>query len=289
MSAGVRAMLGSALAFSLMSLFVRLASERLPSQEVVFARALVSLLLSLGMCARAGVPVLGKRRGLLFLRGLFGFLAMSGHYFAIARLPLAEASVLYHLAPVLTAVLASCLLGERFGAPLVLGLSLALLGVGLVAQPAALWRGAGELDALGVGVALAGACASACALVIVRRLSNVEHPHVIVLYFPLVAMPAALLLHQEEFLMPRGAEWLYLFGVGLSTQVGQVLLTRGLGALPAGKALSVSYLQIAFVALWGLLFLGEVPGSWTVPGALFIALGAAIAQRGRRASSTTAA
>ena len=282
-------MLGSALAFSLMSLFVRLASERLPSQEVVFARALVSLLLSLGMCVRAGVHVLGERRGLLFMRGLFGFLAMSGHYLAISRLPLAEANVLYHLAPVLTAVLASRLLGERFGAPLVIGLSMALLGVGLVAQPTALWRGAGGLDALGVGVALAGACASACAMVLVRRLSKVEHPHVIVLYFPLVAMPAALLLHQDEFLMPRGMEWLYLLGVGLSTQIGQVLLTRGLAALPAGKALSVSYTQIAFVALWGLLFLGEVPGIWTVPGALLIALGAAVAQRGRRASSTTAA
>lgn len=289
MNPGVRAMIGSALAFSSMSLFVRLSCERLPSQEVVFVRAAISLALSVALCKRARVALLGQRRVLLFLRGLFGFLAMAGHYYAIERLPLAEATVLYHLAPVLTALLAARFLAEPFTPQLVGGFGLALVGVGLVAQPVALWSGGGELDSLGVGVALAGACSSACALVIVRRLSSLEHPHVIVLYFPLVAMPGALLFFGHLFVMPRGIEWVWLACVGVSTQIGQVLLTRGLRALEAGKALSISYLQIVFASLWGALFLAELPGAWTLPGAALVALGAACAQRGKGVSSKTAA
>ena len=67
---GVRFMVLSALAFSVMSVLVKAAGERLPSQEIVLARALVSLGLSWLLLRRAGVRTLGSRRGLLLLRGL---------------------------------------------------------------------------------------------------------------------------------------------------------------------------------------------------------------------------
>ena len=88
--------------------------------------------------------------------------------------------------------------------------------------------------------------------VVVRRLARTEHPLVIVFYFPLVNVPASLPFVVRDFVWPEGIEWVWLLGVGLATQVGQMGLTRGLVALPAGQATSLSYLQVVFAALFGM-------------------------------------
>ena len=87
-------MLLSALAFSLMTLFVKLAGTRLPTQEVVVARALLTLLFTLMALWRAGVAPLGSKRPLLWLRGVTGSFALMCVYYAVTHLPLAEATVL---------------------------------------------------------------------------------------------------------------------------------------------------------------------------------------------------
>ena len=54
---GARYMIVSAFAFSVMTLLVKLVGQRLPSQEIVAARAAVTLVLSYVALRRAGVPV----------------------------------------------------------------------------------------------------------------------------------------------------------------------------------------------------------------------------------------
>ena len=106
-----------------------------------------------------------------------------------------------------------------------------------------------------------------------RELARTEHPLVIVLWFPLVAAPAALPGTLARGVWPAGVEWLLLLGVGVLAQLGQVWLTRGLALERAGRATALSYLQIAFAVLWGWLFFAELPGPWTAAGAALIAAG----------------
>src|SRR5690606_36273844 len=165
-----------------------------------------------------------------------------------------------------------------------------LLGIVLVAQPVALFGGTAGARASVVLVALAGAVCSAVAYVIVRHLRTTEDPLVIVFYFPLVAVPATLPLMTGHAVRPRGAAWLGLLGVGLSTQVAQVFMTRGLFRLPAGAATGISYLQVAFAFVFGALLFGEHPLALGVLGALTIVastLGIAWA-RNRRAAQQAA-
>jgi drug/metabolite transporter (DMT)-like permease len=70
-----------------------------------------------------------------------------------------------------------------------------------------------------------------------------------------------------------GREWLWLLGIGLTTQAGQIFLTHGLRHLPAARATALSYSQVLFASCWGVFFFDEVPGLWTAVGALLIALG----------------
>ena len=278
---GVRFMLASAFAFSVMMVFVKLAGERLPSQEIVFARAVLSVALSLAVLQRAGVAWFGQpqNRPLLLLRGLFGFAGLSCVFYSVTHLPLAEAVVIQYLHPLFTACLAALFLRESVGRAVVLGTALSLAGVALVAKPAMLFGAGASLPALPLAAALGGAFFSGCAYVCVRRLGSTEHPLVIVLYFPLVTVPATLPALVRDSVWPVGLDWLWLVGVGVCAQIGQVALTRGMQHEPAARATALSYTQVVFAAAWGVLFFGEKPDAFTIAGAGLILAGSFAAGR----------
>jgi drug/metabolite transporter (DMT)-like permease len=273
----------AALDFAAMGALVKLLGARLPTAEIVLARAGVSLAISFAQVRRAGVRPLGRRRGLLLLRGLVGTAGLACVFAALARLPLAEATMIQYLHPVTTALLAALVLRERAGGGLVASLALGAAGVLLVARPAALLGGAGSgLDPLGLALAVAGALLSSCAYVTVRKLTETEHPLAIVLAFPLVATPAALPFALAGWVWPRGVEWLLLLGVGVVAQLGQVSLTRGLALEPAARATALSYLQVVFAAMLGLALFGDVPDAAACAGALLILAGTLVAARASR-------
>lgn len=271
-SPGIRYMIAGAFFFSLMSLAVKLAGQRMPSQQIVLVRGALNVAFTYAMLRSAGVYLWGSRPRVLVLRGLLGFAALSCFYYGLIHLPLADATVLQYTNPVWTGLLAAWLLGERMkpveGALVVASLA----GVVLIARPAMLFgTDAPSLDPVAVAVALIGAVFSAAAYVTVRQLGRTEHPLVIVFYFTLVTVPASLPgVVIAGPVLPQGIEWLALLGVGLTAQAGQVYLTRGLQIEPAGRATAVGYLQIVFAGVWGAAFFAEYPDGWAVAGALLV-------------------
>ena len=262
LSRGLLYMGASALGFSVMSLLVKLASARLPTGEIVFSRAVVTLGLSYAMVRRAGLSPWGHERLRLALRGLLGFGGLTALYVALSHLPLADATTLANATPLLTAVLAWWLLGEAIGWSTAAAIGCGLAGVALVVHPSG--RG---LDPVGVTAALIGVVCSSFAYVTVRRLARTEHPLVIVFYFPLIATPLSLPWMVASFVMPRPTEWLLLIAIGLATQIGQVFMTLGLAIERAGRAMTIGYLQVALAMIWQLLVFGDLPGPWTIAGA----------------------
>lgn len=270
-------MLLSALAFSVMTLLVKLCGRTLPTQEIVLARALLTLLFTLFALWRAGVKPLGSMQPLLWLRGVTGSLALVCVYYAVKHLPLAEATVLQYLYPPLTAALAAWLLHERLHSVVFVSLALGIVGIVLVAQPSALFGVHSEpASGLAIAAAIGGAVLSACAYVIVRKLGATEHPLVIVLYFPLVALPCSLPGLLDHFVWPQGVEWLWLLGVGVATQTGQVSITKALSLDAASKTAAYSYVQVPLAALWGALFFDAWPNTYSALGALLILTGAVL-------------
>ncbi|MCP9926865.1 DMT family transporter [Cyanobium sp. CH-040] len=284
----------SALSFSLMGICVKQVGGRIPAAEVVLARSLVNLTLSWWQLRRAGIRPWGERRALLVWRGGIGSVALFCVYVALSELPLASATVLQYLYPTCTALLAWLLLGEPIGRRVLAAVAVGWLGVLLVTRPAVLpgtlaLAGGAALPAPAVLIAIAGAFCTALAYVSVRSLAGSEHPLVIVFYFPLVALPMSLPLVLLNPVLPTAVELLWLLGVGLFTQLGQLTLTRGLIGLPAARATAISYVQVAFAGLWGWLIFGEAVDGWTMAGAALV-LGATLISLGRsRVSPATAA
>lgn len=270
-SVGLRYMAASAFFFSLMGVFVKVLGERLPSNEIVLARSFMLLLFAWLMIRRAGVSPWGNNKKLLVLRGLSGFVALSCFYFALTELPLADATLIMYTNPVFTGILAAIFLKESIGWPDIVGIAVSLLGVVLVAQPSVIFGGGEDaLNLLAVGVGMAGAILSAVAYVTVRKLRETDDNMTIVFYFPLVAAPASIPLAIPGFLIPIGWEWPMLAGLGLVTFIAQVAMTRGLSLEPAGRATSISYLQVVFAFVWGMLIFREFPNALSIAGALLI-------------------
>jgi drug/metabolite transporter (DMT)-like permease len=255
--------------FSLMSLLVKVAGQRLPSQQVVLVRGVITLVLSYALLRQARLYPWGRNKRLLIGRGVFGFVALSLYYFSVVNLPLADASVIQYTNPVWVVLLAALLLGERAGIGQVLVLAACLAGVLLITQPSFLFGGDARLPPLYVGLALFGAFCSACAYVTIRKLTD-EHPLVIVFYLPLITVIGTVPLIGPAALWPTPFEWLVLAGIGVTTQIAQIYMTRGLQLEPAGRATAVGYLQIVFAGLWGALFFAEYPDAWSLTGAVLI-------------------
>ncbi|MCX5746208.1 MAG: DMT family transporter [Proteobacteria bacterium] len=277
-SRGIAYMIASALGFSVMSVLVKLASPRIPTGEIVFVRALITLVISYALVRRAGLAPLGSGTpgalGRLALRGVLGFGGLAGYYLALAHLPIADATTLQNTVPLLTAGLAWWMLGEKVGWPVAIALVFGTLGVLLVVRPS----GDGLAhDPVGVAAALVGAACSALAYVTVRKLARTEHPLVIVLVFPLVATPLAIPWAAMDFVVPAPSDVLLLLAIGVSTQIGQVFLTLGLAAERVASATSVNYLQVCFAMGWQVVVFGEVPAIATLVGAGAIILGTVLA------------
>ncbi len=138
-------------------------------------------------------------------------------------------------------------------------------------------------------IALIGAFGSSIAYVIVRKLSRTEDSSVIILYFPMIALPVATVLMWPQFVMPSLSLTLLLVLVGIFTQIGQYGLTKAMQTQQAGEASAYAYVQIVFSTLIGVWIFNEVPSIWTyvgggliVAGALFNAIGHRLFRRHAR-------
>ena len=267
-------MLTGTLFFSAMSVFAKLAGARLPTMELVLARVIVTFAMCWWAFRSLDVSPWGNNKKLLFARGFAGFMGLSCYFYAIGHLPLADATVIQFCNPMLAALIAVFALGEPLRGTAILATILSMVGVVLVAQPTALFATGVALDPVAVTIGIVGAIFSAVSYVVIRKLGATEHHMVVVFYFPLITGPASLpLLAVEGVVMPEGLEWLFLLGIGVAAQLGQIEITKGFKLETASRASAVTYLQIVLAYAWGVLLFGEYPNALSVLGAVLVILG----------------
>lgn len=275
---GLRYMAAGALAFSVMSALAKVAGASVPLFEIVLARSVVMMVVAGTLLRRRGVGFVGREPRILVLRGLLGFAGLTCFYFAVIRLPLADATVIHFTNPVFTALVAAVVLGEHVGLAEASLVAVSLLGVVLVARPGFIFGDAAALDPVAVLAGLGGAVFSAGAYVAVRRLRN-EVPLTVVFYFAAVSAALSLPMVVRDPVVPTLTVLLVLLGLGVSTYVGQIFITLGYREERAARASSVGYLQILFAAGWGWMLFDDVPDVWTWVGAGVIVLSAVILVR----------
>jgi drug/metabolite transporter (DMT)-like permease len=249
-SRGVVYMLLASLFFAFMAVCVKLL-QRIPVLEIIFFRALISAALCLVGMWRAGIAPMGKRHGLLVLRGLAGVLSLAQGFWLIQNTPLAAATTLTHLSPIFTTLIGIWFVQEKVSARQMAWFLLSFAGI-VVMQGFDYRISLGHL-LLGITASFTMGIAYNC----VRKLGRSEHPLVIIFYFPLICLPLTGIYTFLFWVPPEGIEWLWLLILGLTTQLGQYFMTKSYQVAAISSVAIVNYTEVIFAIILGLLLFGE--------------------------------
>jgi len=257
-------MLLAGAAFALMGALVKLGSAWFSSQELVFYRSLIGLLLLLaGMTLRHGITggrhFFGEHTGLHLRRGLAGFLALTTFFYAVAHLPLSVAITLNYTAPLFLALLMPWQLNERPSRAQYATVAAGFLGVVLLLRP---WNSAPQ-DLVAGLVGLFSGVMAAFAYVQVRRLGRLGEPEWrTVFWFALVStLGASVLAGLEGWHLPATHDHLaVLLGVGLFATLGQLAMTRAYRKGDTVVVAAFAYSTVVFGSILdALIFNMEMP------------------------------
>lgn len=242
--------------------------EGVPTAEIIFARCLISLSLTVWQLRRTGVPVWGppEARLNLWARGIFGAGSLILGFLALKVLPIGGAVTLSYLAPVVTAVAAIWLVGEPLKPWQWAFYGLAVAGV-VVAKGTSGLLSAGVL--LGVGAAVASGLSS----VFLRRVGDKIAPLVPVFYFNVVPLAIASGWMLFDLKMPHGIEWAWLVLAGVFTQVALWCVTQAFQEKKANYLAALDYLGLVYATALGYFVFGDRVKFTVYPGIALVLLG----------------
>jgi drug/metabolite transporter (DMT)-like permease len=263
---GIFYMLGSTLAFALMQICVKYLPH-IPAHELILFRSIISIVLSVAMLQKLGIPLLGNNKKVLLMRGIFGTTALLLFFYTLQNIPLASAVTLQYLSPIFTALFAAIFLKEKMQIKQWLYFGVSFAGVALIK---------GFDERISLTFMLIGICSamfSGMAYTCIRQLKDTEHPVVVVLYFPLVAIPIMSVLSYLNWVTPQGIDWLYLLLMGLFTQIAQILMTKGIQSGLANKMISLKYVGTIYALAIGYILFGESYGIMSLLGIAMVISG----------------
>lgn len=291
---GIGLRLLSGLLFTAMVVCVKATSDAVPLGEIVFFRsafALIPLVIFLWWRREFPGGLRTRRPWGHVLRSSLGAAGLFASFASIARLPVAEASLIAHLGPVFMLIGAALVLSERLTPARVIGVVLGLLGVLVLVWPDI---GGGRTDAArlaGYGFGLITAIFAAAALIMVRSLNRTESPGAIAFWFVIVSMAGGLATLPWGWILPDGPTLALLILAGIAGGMAHIAMTLAFRFAEASRLAAFEYVAIGWPVLAD-LFLFDTPISTSFLLALPLVLGgAAIAAfEGRRAAtpSTTA-
>lgn len=265
MTYGIRMMIFAGLTFAAMNVGVKLLPG-IPVAEIVFFRAIVSLFLSVIILKRKKVYLWGNNRKILILRGLFGTTALMLFFYTLQVMPLASAMVVHYLSPIFTAIIAHVVLKEKLVARQFFYFLVSFAGI-LVMKGFDF-----RLSWLDVFAGIAAAFFSGAAYNCIRKLKFSEDSHVIILYFPMVAVPitALYMFFISGWVTPDFRQLVILLLVGVLTQIAQYFLTRAFQSELANKVAAVSNLGIIYALSIGLIIFHETFNPLSIIGMLLV-------------------
>ncbi|MGB1227288.1 MAG: DMT family transporter [Poseidonibacter sp.] len=272
MDKGILFMLLSAFFGALNGAVAKVLSESMDPIEIVFYRNLLGVLIILYSLKKIPVSINISKLHLLFLRGLFGTIAMLFFFYTIATIPLAEAVILNKTSPFFVTILAYYLMKETISLNTMFALIIGFIGVILIIQPFGIVL---SLDHI---FGVLGGFFAAAAYATIKKIKDIYDARVIMLSFMGIGViiPLALYLftphvqfeiHTEIFI------WLLIVLMAVLSTASQWLLTRAYSLSPASIIGVISYTSIPFALGFGIILGDLLPNMLTLFGILLIVLG----------------
>ena len=276
---------------SVNDMLIKQLSGAYPLHEMVFVRSAIGIFFSIVILQfEGGFRTLRTSKPLLHgLRGLFIVVANMSFFAALAVMPLADATALFFVAPLLITVLSVPFLGEKVGPRRLLAVVVGFAGVLVMLRPGNF--GSQSLtDQMIQMLPIIGAFAYACMQILTRRLGMSSTASAMAIYiqatfivvsvgFWLVAGDGRFAEGLENksaiFLLrawtwPAESDWLWFLLLGISSAVIGYSLSQAYRSADAATIAPFEYVALPMSIMWGWVIFGDLPDVWVAVGIALI-------------------
>jgi drug/metabolite transporter (DMT)-like permease len=202
--------------------------------------------------------------GLQIVRSMLLVGATLTFFFAVRTIPIADASAIGMVAPLLITALAIPLLGEKVGRRRWTAVAVGMVGALVIIRP-----GFGVFDWAAV-LPLGSATCYAFYQITTRILARVDPPATTFFYSGLVGMLVLSVAAPFVWVWPSAGGWAMMVGLGLLGGGGHFLIIHALRRAQASVLAPFGYIQIVWVTALGYLVFDDFPDGFTILGALIV-------------------
>lgn len=253
---GIGAAVGAILMFTVMNAFAKYLSSNHSVIEIAFYRNLVAcipFLAAIFLFGRREILVVQKKPRLVAARATLGVVTLVLTFAAYSLMPMAETTVLLFASSLFIPVLGVVILKERVGAYRWTAVFVGFLGVAIMANLT------GDVNSLGVTIALSAALMQAIMSILLRHLGGHERPETVTFYFFVIGTFLTGVALPFVANTPTVEEIPFFFGVGLCGALAQWLYATALKYTPAAIVAVTNFSSIVWATLFGWLVWNEWP------------------------------
>jgi len=254
-------MLLSGLCFVGVTVCVRYVGTRIPAPEAAFIRYVAGTLFLLPVLLQiVRGQLLVHAWYTLLVRGVIHGAGVCLWFFAMARTPIAEVTALSYLTPILMTIGAAVFFGEKLYTRRIMAIVFGLLGVFIILRP-----GFSEIS-IGQVALLVTAPLFAASMLLTKKLTSTEQLTVIVATLSIICSITLLPVALINWVKPDVTELALLVLTGVFATIGHFTLTKALTLAPISVLQPVSFLQLLWATLFGILLFGESIDGFVVLG-----------------------
>ena len=268
---GVALMLAFCVLAPLLDVSSKLASATIPVGQITTARFVVqaALMLPVVLVMRLGWRMSRGLAGMILLRAVFLILSTYSFVAAVQVMPIADALAIAFVEPFIVLILGKILFGDEVGPRRIAASVVGFGGALLVIQPSLAAFGLVALWPLGTAFFFS------FYMLATRQISRSMHPvtmqlHTslagLVILLPLMLAADLLAIPTLDPVMPRGLDWLWLFGVGFWAALSHMCMTYALKFAPSATLAPLHYLEIVAAVGLGYAVFGDFPNAMTWAG-----------------------
>ncbi|MEM6306085.1 MAG: DMT family transporter [Pseudomonadota bacterium] len=251
--------------FIAVTALVKTMGPRLPAAEAAFLRYAIGLLFMLpAVLSLRSEPITRRQHGLFALRGLFHALGVMLWFYAMTRISIAEVTAMNYLAPIYVSLGAALFLGERLAARRIIAVLLGLLGAVIILRPGFRELSLGHIGMLFAAIVFGGS------YILAKIMADEQKPGVVVtmlsIYVTLGLAPFAL----PVWITPTWEELGLLTAVAFFATAGHYTMTLAFAAAPVTVTQPVTFLQLLWATLLGVVAFAEPVDIWVVLGGSLI-------------------
>jgi drug/metabolite transporter (DMT)-like permease len=264
---GILFLIASTVVFSVADVITKQLASTLPPPEVAWMRYVVFALVIIPVVLMKGGPALlgSQRPSLQVLRGL-GMVGSSIMFIqSLPHLPVADATAIFFVSPILIMALSVLFLGESVGWRRWSAAAVGLIGVMIVVRP-----GTGAFQPAAF-LPIISASSWAVGAVVTRKITG-DQALTTLVYSASVGSIVLSALMPFHWVMPNGTEIALGLCMGILFAIGHWCVVLAYRHGNASLIAPFSYVQLIWAGTLGYLAFGSLPDSWTIMGACLIAM-----------------